>query len=322
MPLRPVPWAIGNGAENSVELARASLFVGSNGNTGIIGKADFKVKALPTPGAAVRVTKGTGTIVSTYAGTFGQSYAVQEQSSTDVPVSATGSSGGATKYVYVLISDTQYGGQTPPSVENGPYNDYAVTTTLPTSQPYLLLAKINQPASTATIQNAHIEDLRTLANPGVWYDQRAYAMLSADSETLGVTAEVGEAFPNAAALYMRIPEFAVQMSVITTWAQVNYPGGNVYGEMWLEYGDFLGGSSWERSTQRSRFNSANPSDAQRANWIAADTVTIPKAMRGKTVRFVPKGKITATSSSAARPQMDGFAAVTVQAYFREVPEDD
>ena len=165
MALRPVPWAIGNGAENSVELARADAFVGSSGATGIVDPTDFKVVALPTPGAAVRVRKGTGVIRNIYPGAFGQSYVVQEQSNTDVPVAATGASGAATKYVYVLITDSQYGGQAPSSVENGPYNDYAVTTTLPSNQPYLLLARINQPASTATITNAMITDLREVANP-------------------------------------------------------------------------------------------------------------------------------------------------------------
>src|SRR5699024_5551831 len=155
MALYPVPWFTTGGvegeggAENYGELARADAFIGSSGATGVIDPTDFAVSALPTPGAAVRVVKGTGVIRSTYPGVVGQSYVVQERDHTDVPVEATGSSGAAKKYVYLLIEDTQYTGQPPESVEDGPYNSYHVTTTLPQFQPYLLLGEINQPKSTA-----------------------------------------------------------------------------------------------------------------------------------------------------------------------------
>ena len=317
MALRPVPWAIGNGAENSVELARAGLYVGSNGATGIVGIGDFKVSALPTPGAAVRVAKGTGVIASNYPGTFGQSYAVQEQAYTDVPVAATGSSGGATKYVYVLIEDTQYGGQTPPSVENGPYNSYQVTTTLPSAQPYLLLARINQPASTATIQNTHITDLREVANPRTKPELRTYALLAEDTETLattGVDNSTGETWPRQADTVQTpidIPSYATRVRVVQTWAGVLAPGTRIAGRVWLQIGG--DGNPNRVRTQTVKY-ATGPTDS-RDTIVVADMVWIPPALRGTSQKFIPRGNREPGSSGVLT--LDGASAIVTQIEFLE-----
>lgn len=322
MALRPVPWAIGNGAENSVELARADSFVGSSGATGIVDPADFKVVALPTPGAAVRVRKGTGVIRNTYPGTFGQSYVVQEQSNTDVAVAATGSSGASTKYVYVLITDSQYGGQVPPSVENGPYNDYAVTTTLPSNQPYLLLARINQPASTATITNAMITDLREVANPKEKIVNRSRPLNLTDVETLTQTNPIGERFPNSGGgQNIDVPEWATRAIIETEWLMVNERPGNAYGAIWVEYGPLnSGGQDRQYSTQRFRWNTQAGSDSARGIWKVSDDVYIPKDLRGTSQVFSMRGYLTATSGAGARPQMDQHSGIVFKVTFLQVAD--
>ena len=318
MPLRPVPWAIGNGAENSVELARAAAYAGTSGATGIIEPPDLRVTALPTPGAAVRVRKGTGIIKSTYAGVFGQSYVVQEQSYTDVPVAATGSSGGATKYVYVLITDTQYGGQTPPSVEDGPYNDYAVTTTLPTTQPYLLLAKIVQPASTATITGAMITDVRKVAIPRRENVVFARPRLAADDDPKqnylsafwdhGSSGQwFGELFPggwgSTNMAEIDVPEWATFLTVRADWLSVRCESGkNAWGRYWIEYGDQWKGDGWgdgrnlEFVSQQFNFNT-QVGDTYNTNWSLMDQLPVPKKLRGKTIRFAFKAGRASTSDN-------------------------
>lgn len=319
MPLRPVPWAIGNGAENSVELARADTFVGSSGATGIVDPTDFQVTELPTPGAAVRVKKGTGVIRSTYPGTFGQSYVVQEQSYTDVPVAATGSSGGATKYVYVLITDTQYGGQTPQSVANGPYNDYAVTTTLPATQPYLLLKKIVQPKSTATITNAMLTDLREVANPkssDVW---RPRPNVASDKEYVTATGADGEWFPNnGGEQTIYIPDWATRVQISATWSGVRYDSGkNAYGEMWVEFGPYLRASTRQYSTQRFMYDTAASANTYRTNWIAEDDKYIPAALRGTDQIFVMKARKTGPDKAAS---IDGMSGVSLKVRFLQLAD--
>lgn len=329
MPLRPVPWAIGNGAENSVELARAGLFVGSNGATGIVGIKDFKVSALPTPGAAVRVAKGTGVISSTYPGTFGQSYAVQEQSFTDVPVAATGSSGATVKYVYVLVEDTQYGGQTPPSVKNGPYNDYAVTTTLPSNQPYLLLARINQPASTATITNAMITDTREMANPRVKIVNRARPSVASDTG-MKLSSTTGEWFPGdgaetGARQEIDVPSWATRMIIEPAWYSVRYEANtNVWGFYWISYGPTGGGGAdgepFLYKTQGFRFDAAGAkANAMRTNWLMSDDRYVPAAMRGKSGSFAFRARRDSSASNNAAV-MDKWSGLSLKVTFLEEPD--
>lgn len=341
MPLRPVPWAIGNGAENSVELARAGIYSATSGATGISEPGDFIVRALPTPGSAVRVNKGGGVIKSTYPGVFGQSYAVQEQSFTDVPVAATGSGAGATKYVYVLINDTQYGGQNPPSVEDGPYNDYAVTTTLPTNQPYLLLAKIVQPKSTATITGAMITDMRTVANPRKDYGIYARPRISADDGaqikltsrlTSGGTGPFwGELFPGGAGIpnqgVLFIPDWVTHMVVDARWMNISVAGGvNSHGRYWIEFGDeyrahtWPGGRQYEFTTQQFGFDTSGAGSSYSMEWSLADAVPVPKKLRGKDVTFCFKAGLN-DSASTAGISMKALGGVTVRADYVQQRED-
>ena len=341
MALRPVPWAIGNGAENSVELARAGIYSATGGATGIAESGDFIVKPLPTPGAAVRVHKGGGVIKSTYPGVFGQSYAVQEQSYTDVPVAATGSAGGATKYVYVLIQDTQYGGQNPPSVEDGPYNSYAVTTTLPQNQPYLLLAKIEQPKSTATITGTMIVDMREVANPIVGQFTFARPRLMADddprqnlltSRFTGANGEwYGEYFPGGDGspneTRQFVPARATHMSVRADWLAIRGVSNlNCHGRYWLEYGDeyrnhtWPGGRQLEFATQQFAFDTTGTQGSYRLNWALMDQVSIPKKLRGKEVRFAFKAGV---SDDADRDgvMMNALSGLGLHVVFSMAPLD-
>lgn len=340
MPLRPVPWFTGEGAENHAELARADTFVGSSGATGIVSPTDFKVVALPTPGAAVRVRMGTGVIKSTYPNVFGQSYVVQEDSFTDVPVAATGSSGGATKYVYVLIEDTQYNGQTPVSVEDGPYNSYHVTTTLPRNQPYLLLAKITQPASTATIQNAHLTDMREVANPRKDYGVYARPRTAADGGAQvkltarrqnGSNAAWGELFPGGAGIpnegQIFLPDYATHMVIDARWMGIVAASSqNSWGRYWIEFGDeyrahtWPNGQQYEFMTQQFGFNTTGSPGAYRTEWSLVDAKPIPKHLRGKTITFAFKAGLEDTGSTTGI-YMDALGGVTVRVDYVEQKED-
>ncbi|KHS54183.1 hypothetical protein [Brevibacterium linens] len=347
MALYPVPWFTTGGiegeggAENYGELARAATYAGTMAATGIIEPADFRVTALPTPGAAVRVHKGSAVIKSTYPGVFGQSYVVQERDYTDVPVAATGSSGGATKYVYLLIEDTQFTGQPPESVEDGPYNSYHVTTTLPQFQPYLLLAKINQPASRADIQPSMIEDLREVANPIVGQFTFARPRLMADDdprqnlltarfkgangEWYGEYFPGGDGSPNETRQF--IPQRATHMSVRADWLAIRGVSGlNCHGRYWLEYGDeyrnhtWPGGRQLEFATQQFAFDTTGTQGSYRLNWALMDQVPIPKKLRGKTIRFAFKAGV---SDDADRDgvMMNALSGLGLDVTFSMAPVD-
>lgn len=346
MALYPVPWFTTGGvegeggAENYGELARVASYAGTSGATGIVEPGDFIVKALPTPGGAVRVNKGSGVIKSTYPGVIGQSYVVQEDSYTDVPVAATGSSGGATKYVYLLIEDTQFTGQPPASVEDGPYNSYHVTTTLPQFKPYLLLAKINQPASRADIQPSMIVDMRTVANPRKDYGIFARPRIMADDTNQvkltaryasGSNSSVGELFPGGSGIpnqgVLFIPDWATHMVIAAKWMNVTYNGGkDSFGRYWIEYGDEYKAHTWpdgkqyEFSTQQFGFDSSLAPSTYSTNWLVDDAVPVPKKLRGKDVTFCFKAGLSANASTAG-VQMKALGGVSVRADYVQQRED-
>ena len=166
MALDSVPWFIGGGAEHSPAVARMLAYAATNGATGIISPGDFKVTALPTPGTSVRVAPGGAVLLNRYPGAPNQSYTARNASSTDVAVTATGSSGGATKYLILRVDDPEFGGQAPADRVNGPYVRFVwVTSITNLPYPFVPLAKLVQPANTATITNAMLTDIRDVANP-------------------------------------------------------------------------------------------------------------------------------------------------------------
>lgn len=346
MTLRNVPWATSGGvdgqggAHNSVELARVGMYAGTQGATGIIEPTDLKVIALPVPGGAVRVLKGTGVIKSTYPNTFGQSYAVQEDGYTDVPVSATGSGDTVTKYVYIRIDDSQYYGQAPADVENGPYNSYQVSTSLPTIQPYLLLAKINQPASRSDIQPDMIEDMREVAVPRKDFGSFARPRIGSDSGiqmalharyVKNSETEYGELFPGGDGIVnwgvIHLPEWATHSIISAKWMGiVGTSGQNCWGRYWVEYGDeyrahgWPNGKQYEFATQQFGFNTTGTSGNYRESWLLDDAKPIPKKLRGKDVTFAFKAGYDPSSDNSG-VYMDSLGGVSVRVDYVQQRED-
>lgn len=166
MALDPVPWLIGGGAEHGPEVARMLAYAATAGSEGIITATDLRVTALPTPGAAVRVYPGGAALLNRYPGAPNQSYTVRNASATDVAIPATGAGSGATRYVILRVDDPQYGGQVPPNVVTGPYVRFALVNSITDlAYPFIVLARINQPANTSAITGAMITDLRAVSNP-------------------------------------------------------------------------------------------------------------------------------------------------------------
>lgn len=156
-------WAV-NGSKFSAESARAETFKNTNGARGVTLPTDLKVSALPTPGTAVRVSPGGASLPAGYAAAPGQSYSVTVPTSVDVPVTATGSGGAAVKYLLLRLKDPQYEGTAPADPVNFDYSSFVWVTSLTgLAYPYVPLVKLTQPASTATITNAMLTDIRKLA---------------------------------------------------------------------------------------------------------------------------------------------------------------
>lgn len=149
------------GRELTADALRVFGYAATAGQRGIASPTDFKVEAIG--GASVRVNPG-GAVMPTRFVSSPQyhSYAVAMDSAENVAIPATGSGGGATRYVIARIHDEQYGGGSAPA-PNWTLEVVSSIATLP--YPFVEFAKINQPASTSVITAAMIEDVRTIARP-------------------------------------------------------------------------------------------------------------------------------------------------------------
>ncbi|MFC3299645.1 hypothetical protein FJV46_10720 [Arthrobacter agilis] len=207
---------------------RLAAFHATRGGNGISLPEDLKVTALPVPGAFVRVVRGpsgSAALRSRYASAAGQSYLTLLSATEDVSVPATGSGSGATRYLIQRVFDPKFEGQAPlaefalvPGSATGvwPYN-------LGLSYPHVVLARINQPASTATITQAMIEDLRQLAYP--LQDRQLlppiYPSANANIPTAGYAS-----WPITAAQrpILQVPEWATRLDVVAHLSGIEFIG--------------------------------------------------------------------------------------------------
>jgi hypothetical protein len=161
-------WAFGNGYEHTVEVGRMLAYLASGGASGVVAAPDLKVTPLDVPGGGVRVMPGAAVIASTYGGGGQQSYAARMPVAGDVDIPATSSAGARTDLIVARVEDPQYAGDLP-GVRIERIGSVPVTTStaaeLGLPYPAVALARVTLPASTGTVQAAHITDLRRMASP-------------------------------------------------------------------------------------------------------------------------------------------------------------
>lgn len=325
MALQNVPWAIGNGAHNQVEGARLSLYAATGGRGGVMSPTDMRVTALPVPGGAVRVHTGGVVIVSGYPGASSQAYAARETSSTDVEIDATGSSGARTRYLVVRVHDHQYSGEpTPENVQDGPYNAYEWISQDPRTAilPYPVegVAKVTQPANTATITNSMIEDIRRLANPREKSYLYSDPTVVATEEVLTSTEEKGELFPDVGSIKAPIPEWATRVQIVAEWLQVAQPAGDFNGRIWVEWGPYVEQSVRRHRTQTFGVNGNNSDNLDRAYWKVAQEMYISPDLRGTDQIFFMKGRLLSHSGGSSRPRLDSASGIVLSLRFLEEPD--
>lgn len=328
-----VPWAVNNSL-TSPEVGRLLAYSATNGAEGIVNIADLRVDALPVPGAMVRVQPGAALILNRSTSGAAQTYAARNGVAEDVEVAATGSSGGRSDLVVAQIEDPFVAGeqwQEPEDPKVGPYafsrvipNVPAGTTRLQDVPGYsgrsaVTLARVDIPASTATITPGMITDLRKVANPRSQRAMRIYPITEETSELLTATENVnGEVWPNAATNNwgdVFIPEWATGVRMTCTWGGVAQGAGEVHGLVWLEIGG--GGNGSGIRCEFTRFRGPNISDVDIINVSTGGEEVVPESVRGTTQRVYPKGRITGRDAGAGYPEVTKYSYVHVDLEFYE-----
>lgn len=298
------------GAPFTADAARAEVFKSSNGARGVTLPTDLKVTALPTPGAFVRVRPGGATLPAGYPSAPGQSYGTYEPGSVDVPVPATGSGGGVTRYLIQRVVDPQFEGQPPADPLTANYADYRWVSSLTNlNYPYVELVKLVQPASTATITNAMLTDIRKLTRPRT---QREQFMNTGGSGSNLTTVSPG--FQNWPATFMPtvpIPEWATHVR-----AQMNLFGptlvnGTTYGVLRLHLGTLVSSlMSFDFNTPGYWYNGVR---VPAIGVVLGDV--IPEEMRG--TNQVIKGQGNKQGAEAGYMRSDSLTQIEFDVWFTE-----
>lgn len=203
-------WAV-DGAQMNSALARRAMYSIAR-QSGIVQKDDLKVQALGSPGNGVVITNGVGVVLNDYQTVPNEVYVVSNPSSHTIPSGEMPASNPSPKsyIVAVVVGDPDFsqtghpwmGTDDPPSGEELDFDYVRPTliqvssgaTTLNVDYPALVLARIDIPASTTTITNAMITDLRKLSMSR----QEQHAFVAPDTAWDSTTAFIptGTAFAN------------------------------------------------------------------------------------------------------------------------------
>ncbi|MGW8430941.1 hypothetical protein ACWGJ9_07430 [Curtobacterium citreum] len=290
MALDGVPWFIGGDAEHGPSVARQLAYLAMNGKEGIVASGDLKVTQLDVPGGGAKIAAGGAAVLSRVSSQ--EAYTVRNPTAdvTAVTFAATGSSAGRSDLVICRVDNPNVdsNAQAPTDTVKGPYVRFAVIAGVPAGTTRLqdiaqyagvsaiTLARVDLPASTGTVTNAMITDLRTLANPRettteVWDLGAAVATLSATSGTV---------FPPFQPSIV-VPPWATYARVTATVASVQ-AGGNSTGALNVQLRDpsnanVLNGNSLS-------YNADAVVTSTRINLIAGAEGAIPASARGVTVR--------------------------------------
>lgn len=295
MAVDPVPWFVGGGAEHSPEVARLLAFAAFRGAEGVIGAPDLAVRALAVPGAAVRVYPGACSILNRSAGGAYQAYAGRVVSEETLPIAATGSSGGRADMVVLRVEDPFMPGepwQAPADPKVGPYLFPRIIANVPAGATTVTelglgysaipLARINLPASTGTVTQAMITDLRQIGNP-----KRERSLFTASpSGNQDVSGAAFVEWPAAATRQIFVPRWATLARIVHTVAGCLAFGDKVNGGTKVKLGINTG--------QETLFdtNGAVGGDALDKTIVTADTLLVAPVYRGTMQSVSMQARVT------------------------------
>jgi hypothetical protein len=316
----------------------------SGGAQGIVSVGDLAVRALDVPGTSVRIGDGQALVIGRDGLDPGQvsgqgTYAIWNSGDEVVPVTGTGSAGTRSDLLILRVEDPTWPGSgwvhdpaADPMVY--PYVIQGVpagTTTIPPEYRWsaIPLARIDWPASTATVTQDMIVDVRSLAAPRITTEQRIQTGVTPYDLGGNITTYF-ENWPNLVWEDIVIPSWATQVQMVGTWAQVFYGAEDLAsgsgstdarGRLRVALGFGEGGGPTDLTTRFSSYNlNLDTSNAERHMMLAGDQLLIPAAMRGQAANL--RLQCQGTEGVRGRLRADEYATFLGNVTFREVPTVD
>lgn len=316
---------------------RRHLHNSTSGAAGVVRPGDLKITALNTPGPGVQVAAGDDLVPCRAPGRERETYGVPLSAAQDYMgdsgegLPGTGSSGGRRDMIIHEITDPSLPRTYTPSTEipEGVYSKISVVPGVPSGAKTVAdvpalndvtcyaLAAINYPASTATIQNAMIEDLREVAQPNIRTDVREYSLEPDDGDPAITNTTVdGQTWPqrvDSAWADVPIPEWATHVRVVMTWNGVRVPAGNSGGRIWVQLAPLAHPDN--RRTQHIAWDTDN-TNVSRETYRATGTIAIPEGLRGTSQRFYPRAYRT-HGTTAQAPRLTASSSIDLLVEFTE-----
>lgn len=320
-----VPWFVENGAQHSASLARKLAFAAMRGNEGIVGGPDLEVRALAVPGTKIRVFPGLAAIRNRTPGAMKEMYLASMISEEEVDIAATSASGPRSDMICVRIENPWIDGEPwpdPPSTPLGPYvktlvisnvGSAAVTPPPGNGNALIPLARIDLPASTATVIQSYITDLRFMASVLEQSNRIMVAVPGQHMLAVAQTTYVVWPSPPMSTQTIKVPEWATKCVINGTVAVVNFPTGNSVGDLRAGLGTLR--------TAAMKFDYSNSAAGpDRGNLIFGGTVDIPATMRGTTQNVVTEARSAGAGGGATVPiYAELYSTVSLELKFQAQP---
>jgi hypothetical protein len=313
MALNPTPIAT-TGAMHTAQQFRMMVKDLARGNQGITEGSDLKVTALSTPGGGVQIADGSAVIAGKVSPVQGH-YSAYNIGVDTVSISPTGGSS-RSDMIVLRVEDPEYEGTRDPEVDPIVFwevvsNVSSSATTVPSGYSAIPIARIDIPASTATITNAMIVDLRQVANPRrdriltPYYAQDPLVEISGTSETW-------KTHPNLTMANLAIPSWAATAKIVFSVSNLRLADGNVWGGFRFQLGT-------EEAVQWVSIDDNQGTAARRIYVEMVETISLTTttgaAMRGTSQPF--KSRMRTRSSNAGKIGVDGATTFKIDVEFLE-----
>lgn len=316
MALNPTPIAT-TGAMHTAQQFRMMNRDLSRANQGITEGDHLKVTALATPGGGVQIADGSAIIIGRVSSVQGSYSAYNIGVDTSVAISPTGGSG-RSDMVILRVEDPEYEGTRDPATDPIVFfevvsNVSSSATTVPSGYSAIPLARIDIPASTATITNSMIKDLRKVANPR--RDRILYPYYALDPLVeISGTSETWKTFPNLTMATIAVPSWATSAKIVFTISGLRLASGNVWGNFRFMLGSIE--AAQYVGIDDNQGTAARRNTVQMVETIDLTTTT-GAAMRGTNQPFY--SRMRTRSSNAGRIGVDATTTFNIDVEFTEGP---
>lgn len=326
MPWDGVPWFMEQPARHSASIARKLAYTAVGGQQGIIAPTDCEVRELAVPGPQVRVYPGLVSILNKATGVTKEAYLGSLATEDVVNIVATTSAGGRSDMICARVenpNETGGGWGAPADPQAGPYIKTVVISNVgstavvppPTAGKALIpLARIDIPASTGTILQSYIKDLRKMAP--VLRDTQRIMLPCPGQHTLGVDQPyITWPSPPMSGPTIDIPEWATKAFISGTVSVVQIaPGGNARGDIRAGLGALrTGATMWD-------YDTTGTTTPDRQNLLLGGPLDIPASMRGTTQPLITEARgYTFASGNTVPIYAELYSTVSVTVDFQAKP---